>query len=93
MHSGGRGALERGARPRVRGAAGRTPLPRRARRRSWGAVIVCAAPRYCAAAVRFAAGSAPRPVEAGIRRRRGGGRARVAAAEAVARREVDCLEM
>lgn len=80
---------ERYAWPRVLGAAGRTPLPGGARRRSWGAVIVCAAPRYCAAATPFAAGSAPRPGEEGVCRRRGGGRARVAATAVAARREVD----
>lgn len=83
---------ERYAWPRVLRAAGRTPLPGGARRRSWGAVIVCAAPpRYCAAATPFAAGSAPRPGEEGVRRRRGGGRARVAATAVAARREVDCV--
>lgn len=65
------------------------PTPGRARRRSWGAVIVCAAPRYCAAATPFAAGSAPRPREEDVRGQPGGGQARVASASG--RKEVDCV--
>lgn len=68
------------------------PLSRAARAAGpGGAVIVFAAPRYCAAATPFAASWAQRPGEEGVLGRRGGGRARVAATTAAAGREVDCV--